>query len=187
MSPNRVTAVRVELRRPRKEDGLGGSWTATCQFAGRPWRFRFYGREWVFPLEDDKAWRDLTDQQRAQLRKTILAALENAQLADYHRQNRARRFRDTMRSNVGLALRDKTPTPLTTTVDSLPRQNPRESAPRRHTARTTRTGARSPPEDPSEPSPEAPPSRSPGGAGVASARLWAYVRRREAKGRLAFP
>jgi hypothetical protein len=47
-------------------------------------------------------------------------------------------------------------------------------------------GSRSPPDDPSDPSPESPPGRPElGRLDVASSRLWAHVRRREAKGRLA--
>jgi hypothetical protein len=52
----------------------------------------------------------------------------------------------------------------------------------RRVARTN--GSRGDP-DSSDPDHEAPPQRQLGGAGVASSRLWAHVRRREAKGRLA--
>jgi hypothetical protein len=69
-----------------------------------------------------------------------------------------------------------------TTAAIVRRAAPREPRPR-STTRTTRTGSRSPPDNPGsdEPSPEAPPKRSVGGASDAPSRLWAHVRRREAK------
>jgi hypothetical protein len=102
-----MSSIRVEYRAPGRH-GLGGGWFASC---GEIKHVRFYGRE---PAPDSRL-DALPEDERTRLVDAMLAALEKAQIARVRRLNRARQFRDGMRSLSFFALRhsaDRTARPL---------------------------------------------------------------------------
>jgi hypothetical protein len=103
-----LTGIRIEVRRPRSPNGLGGSTEGSCSFAGTQWGFRFYGRDWLFTRKGNtKAWRSLSRAEQAKLRNEMLAALEQNALGRARRANESRKFREGMHWTVREALRDR--------------------------------------------------------------------------------
>jgi hypothetical protein len=175
MSSDRVTASRVEFRRPGA-NGLGGGSFVSCRLAGRRWRLRFYGREPVPQKDDATAWQELSAEQRKRLAEAALAELEEAELGRIRRENHERRVRSGLRWIVGTALHDKQRASQPVTVaPQRPRQAPRAST-RRHAGRT-RTGGRGDPD--SSRSEDEPPLADLGRTAAASARMVARIARRE--------
>jgi hypothetical protein len=107
-----VTDLRIERRAPRAS-GIGGGWFFHCAFAGRTWAGRFYGRDWDFLGDgDEAAWKELSKVHRDAFSARIIAALQEAELTDYHRKNRQRQLELGMRIQLRLALRDRAMRPV---------------------------------------------------------------------------
>jgi hypothetical protein len=139
-----VAGVRIEYRAPRREDGLGGGWFGSCSFAGRAWRFRFYGRDWKFGDEDASAWKALTPEQRGYLRVAMLAALDRAQRGWVPRRERQRQVRSALRLQAFFALRDKQQEPARE-LPAAPRPRPGARRPRQTRTKARTVGARGDP------------------------------------------
>ena len=154
--PSELTDVRVERKRPGP-NGLGGHTKVFCTFAGHPWGFRFYGRDWLLIRKgNSKTWRSLTREQREQLSAGAFAALESAELALIKRKREAQQFRSGMRTAVTLALRDKQrQTPVQPRSPASVRPASRTPRSRRN-VRTSSRRARAPAssDDSSEPPPD---------------------------------
>jgi hypothetical protein len=172
--------VRIEYGRPCR-DGLGGHWKVFCSFAGEEWGFRFYGRDWLFIYKGNtRAWRSLSRKQQAQLRESVLAALERAALSQARRRNEARKFRDGMRWNIGLAIRDMQRRPPQSRERERARPIARSREPRHRSVRTgTRRTRAGPSSSDDEPEPDI------GRLAAASARMLARIQHRAAERRMA--